>query len=243
MSNQKSALINRHSVERLLGGVGAGSHDFVGHEAFDRVLAAATAPARPEELTGEPATLAAFRAAHLVPAPRPWRPSMMKSAALKVFTLKAAIVLAGAAATGGIALAASNGAVPSPFTPKAPSISTDPSESGQLKGGSKGGTPSAKPSPDKSRDAGDKGSPSPSLVGLCRAYFAGNKAERGKALENPAFSALIDAAGGTDNVETFCDTFLASAKPQASKTDGNTDDAKGGPKGPPTAKPTDRGGR
>jgi hypothetical protein len=58
---------------------------------------------------------------------------------------------------------------------------------------------------------GANGSPSPSLTGLCHAVGAGNKDDHGKALENPAFTALITAAGGKDKVDVFCATLLASA--------------------------------
>jgi hypothetical protein len=45
--------------------------------------------------------------------------------------------------------------------------------------------------------------------GLCRAYVSGNKAEHGKALASPAFAALVTAAGGVDNVATFCGTLTS----------------------------------
>src|SRR6185312_16369620 len=58
--------------------------------------------------------------------------------------------------------------------------------------------------------------PSPSLVGLCHAYTAGNKSEHGKALDNPAFTILITTAGGKDKVDGYCQALLASS---ASGTD------------------------
>jgi hypothetical protein len=45
--------------------------------------------------------------------------------------------------------------------------------------------------------------------GLCRAYTSGNKSEHGKALESPAFTALVTAAGGLDNVAAFCGTVTS----------------------------------
>jgi hypothetical protein len=47
--------------------------------------------------------------------------------------------------------------------------------------------------------------------GLCTAYAAGNKADHGRALESPAFAALVTAAGGADNVAAFCETVASSA--------------------------------
>jgi len=43
--------------------------------------------------------------------------------------------------------------------------------------------------------------------GLCRAYLYGNKALRGQALQSPAFDALATAAGGLDQVTTYCVTI------------------------------------
>jgi hypothetical protein len=56
-----------------------------------------------------------------------------------------------------------------------------------------------------------QGSPSPSLVGLCTAYLAGVAENPGRALDNPAFTALITAAGGKDNVIAYCTAILPSA--------------------------------
>ena len=54
--------------------------------------------------------------------------------------------------------------------------------------------------------------PSPSLRGLCTAYQAGATANNGKALSNPAFSSLVAAAGGKDEVAAYC-TKLVGAPP------------------------------
>lgn len=45
------------------------------------------------------------------------------------------------------------------------------------------------------------------MWGLCTAYLAGAKADHGHALQSPAFVALELAAGGSDNVATFCATL------------------------------------
>ena len=60
--------------------------------------------------------------------------------------------------------------------------------------------------------------------GLCTAYAAGNKAEHGKAWASPAFTALVTAAGGTDNVATFCATVSDPVSDPAS-TEAADDDA------------------
>ena len=147
-------------------------------------LAAASTAGFPGELAGEDAATAAFRAAvGTDPAPSTGRRSMTKSAVVaKLLTLKAAAVALAAVSAGGVALAASTNVLPNPFAPDNPGHST--------------------PAPGHSNrpDA----TPSPSLVGLCTAYLAGAGADHGKALESPAFSALITAAGGQDKVDAYC---------------------------------------
>lgn len=138
---------------------------------------------------------------------------MIKIALAKLLTLKVAAVATTAVAAGGVAVAAATGAMPNPFGAK-PSAST-----------------SAKPG-----DNHHKGSPSPSLVGLCNAYSNGNKQDKGKALENPAFTALIDAAGGKDKVEAFC-ADIAKSGPGNRPSDAGRPSAK--PSNPRPAKPTE----
>ena len=69
--------------------------------------------------------------------------------------------------------------------------------------------------------------PSPNLNGLCTAYQAGATDNSGKASDSPAFQALASAAGGADQVDTYCATLLA-----------NDPSAPVHPTGPPTALPT-----
>jgi hypothetical protein len=158
---------------------------------------------------------------------------MIKTAVMKLLTVKAAAVFALAAA-GGVAVAATTGTLPTTLTGSEHSTSGMSAASSDHAGG-----PSARPSASekgKGRDGekdgnnqngnhngdqngnqsgngpeGANGSPSPSLVGLCHAVDAGNKDDHGKALENPAFTALITAAGGKEKVDAFCATLLASA--------------------------------
>lgn len=110
---------------------------------------------------------------------------MIKTAMAKVLTLKAAAVLT-AVSAGGVAVAASTGAIPNPLDDR-----TAPAHS----------TPADNPG---------KGSPSPNMRGLCTAFLAGAGSEHGKALESPAFTALITTAGGKDKVEGYCTALLAT---------------------------------
>jgi hypothetical protein len=64
---------------------------------------------------------------------------------------------------------------------------------------------------DRSDEANSDASPSPSLTGLCKAYQAGGYASSTKhGNVNPAWSALESAAGGSDDVDEYCDDRLDS---------------------------------
>src|SRR5436305_846085 len=111
---------------------------------------------------------------------------------------------------GGVATAAATGALPLPAGGSAPATSASslPAATGSSD------APASTRGQGKTR-AENEPSPSPSLTGLCHAYTAGNKAEHGKALESPAFTALVTAAGGMTKVDDYCITLLKdeSAKP------------------------------
>jgi hypothetical protein len=173
-------------------------------------LAWTTIPPQANELRGEHRAVAAFRAAvALTPDVQARRPSMIKATVAKLLTLKAAAILT-AASIGGVALAATTGVLPTP-------LSQDPPNPAHAT------TPAANPGNP------NPASPSPSLEGLCDAYLAGAGSERGKALESPAFQALVTAAGGAESVDAFCATL------DVSPAEGNATDH---PTGPPTAHPT-----
>jgi hypothetical protein len=136
---------------------------------------------------------------------------MIKSVLVaKLLTLKAAAVAVVAVSAGGVALAASTGVLPNPLAPENPGQSA--------------------PGPDHSN--GSNATPSPSMVGLCTAYLAGAGADHGQALENPAFTALVTAAGGADGVDAFCEELGVTA-PGSDRGEGPTDH--------PSGKPTDVG--
>jgi hypothetical protein len=156
------------------------------HERLAQLLAAAAAPT-----AGDPATyaraLAAFQQAQSAPDRPRRRFTAVKAAVLAATSTKlAAGVALAAAATGGIALAASTGAL--------------------------SGT-SGTHHPTKSPAAGSSASPSPNIKGLCTAYQAGAITNKGKAAQNPAFRTLARAAGGADNIGAYCVTTLNSAHP------------------------------
>jgi hypothetical protein len=217
MNSSRSGRINRDSAERLLSAAAVEPRGVP--DALIHLLAAARAIAQPAELAGESAAMDAFRAVLLGPTPHPRRRSMLQTALAKFLTLKvAAAAVVTVAATGGVALAATNGALPDALSNHSPTAKPSAHSTAD---------DSAKPS----ASTGAKGSPSPSLVGLCRAYQAGAGDNPGKALENPAFTALITAAGDKDKVTAYCGSLLAAQK-SAHPT------PKNGPGGAPTTHPT-----
>jgi hypothetical protein len=151
-------------------------------------MSAASVAAFPGELAGEEAALAAFQAVtHTELVPSGGRASMIKTIVVsKLLTLKAAAVAAAAVlSVGGVALAASTDVLPDPFSPRGPAS-----------------TPAATLASNHSN--GPHATQSPSLVGLCKAYRAGAAEANEHVLANPAFAALVEAAGGRENVASFC---------------------------------------
>ncbi|HEX6683346.1 MAG TPA: hypothetical protein VF062_11150 [Candidatus Limnocylindrales bacterium] len=185
--------LSREAAERLLSGDSTPPPE--GAERLAALLAAAAAPARPDELAGEAAAMAAFRA---------HPPTVRRWSLRRALTIKVAAVVAATVAAGGVALASTTGLLPNPFSP--PKVEQSPSV-GPSSGVSP--TPGAGQSPDQ-HGPGTEG-----LKGLCRAYQAKADNERGKSLQTPAFEALVKAANGIEHVPAFCENLLAErpAKP------------------------------
>jgi hypothetical protein len=113
--------ISRAAAEQLLDGRTAtelvldGQAD-PGTDQLARVLAAASAPARDVELAGELMAVAAFAANHLPTSATPQKKEHTSMLG-KIFTAKVIFSSLAAFATGGVALAASTGALTSPHHP------------------------------------------------------------------------------------------------------------------------------
>lgn len=236
MSSHRTRRLDRSTAERLLSGDQATTDTHAGTAAaiLAATLSAAAAPARPGELAEEHRALAAYSdSAQLGPNPEFRRQSMLKSALAKVLTVKAAIIVAALGASG-VALAAGTGALPTPWSgtpasPPATSRAATPDAPPSV-------TPTGRPSgAGKPADAG--ATPDPSVTGLCAAYTAQVGEDPGKALESPAFEALITAAGGEDNVSAYCDTLTKeNGKPSDLPTptapgNGNAPDTRPTPSG------------
>ncbi len=214
MSKHEGRRFDRRTAERLLGGTSA---EVPG--ALAGLLAAAAAPPHDGELTGERAATAAFVAAtRHVHVPRQ-RNSTVRGMLAKLITVKVAAATAAIFTVGGVATAAATGHLSRPDV--GPPATVSPS-----------GHPAAGVATASTAIRGDNGSlvlqghsPSPSLVGLCHAYTAGAGPGHGKALDGPAFTVLIDSAGGRDDVAAYCATVLSAA---AAASTGVAADARGG---------------
>jgi hypothetical protein len=224
MNAHRPRRLNRGAAERLLSGVATDAWD--GPDALARLIAASRATPHPDEFVGEEVAMAAFQAAQLGLPIQSWRRSMIETAIAKLLTLKvAAAAVVTVAATGGVALAAANGALPNPLGGNHPTAKPSATAGDHGKN-----DPSAK---------GTKGTPSPSLVGLCRAFKAGAGDNPGKALENPAFTVLITTAGDKEKVAAYCDELLAAEK-AGHVTKAPADRPSGAPETHPTGKADSR---
>ncbi|WP_322770612.1 hypothetical protein [Frankia sp. Cr1] len=195
MSTHRPRRIGRGDAERMLRG---GTVDTqAGPDSLADLLAAAAAPALTSELAGEEAAVAAFRETRLTPATQPRRDSMIKIGLAKLLTVKVAAVAIAATTVSSVAVAASTGILPSPVGSDSPAAQRTTSASA-----------SAHASASAGHGPNASAAVSASLVGLCHAYTAGATDNPGKALDTPAFTALVTAAGGKDKVATYCAAAL-----------------------------------
>lgn len=211
MSAHRPHRIDRDTAERLLRGQRVPDQPEL--EPLSDLLAAAAAPPTDRALAGEQAAMSAFRAVHLGPVTQRGRPSVSTSLLSKLLTVKIAAAAFAVAAVSGVAVAAVTTVSPPGQngersagvhdTTSAPPTSTAHSHE-QV-------APAGKPD---EHSPGPAATPSPSLVGLCRAYFAGAGSSPGKALDSPAFRSLITAAGGEQNVSGYCASVLPAHGPQ-----------------------------
>jgi len=155
-----------------------------------RLLAAATAPATPEELTGEQAALAEFRA--LMPARPPTLVPRRAAMPSKLLTAKAALAaLVAVLSIGGVA-AAATGLLPGQVRPVAEQA---PPTTAAARGLGKAAV----------ADLDN------ATQGLCRAWQAGKGSDNGSRADASAFQALTAAAGGPEKVAGYCADVTAGS--------------------------------
>jgi hypothetical protein len=181
------------------------------------VMAAATAPARPDELDGVESVLDAFRIAQAARPESPRRQHML----VKLLTVKAAVaVFSGALLIGGVA-AAATGSLPDPaqrvaHMVGAPADQAHGQDVGDAASASEAASDNGKGSSADHAQSGSQGTPTgPDLTkidktGLCTAYLAGKGGTNGGKYDAVAFEALEKAAGGADKVADWCKDVTAT---------------------------------
>jgi hypothetical protein len=185
--------VDHDTADRLLTGRLDPADAPPGYDAVVRLLAAATAPASPDELAGEEAVMAEFVAtAGSRPATRAARRSGKPSRLLRVKA--AAAIVAAALSIGGVAAAATTGLLGKPARPVAPQA---PSSSGV---GPAGHAPGG---------AAGTGLDRAHRRGLCRAWQADQGNRAGSREDSAAFRALAAAAGGADKIPAYCKAGMA----------------------------------
>jgi hypothetical protein len=193
-------------------------------DALSRLIANAAPPCDYlRELHGEKEAVAAFAKARLHPAAEPRRRLMSAGKLLALKTLIAVIGLSG----GSVALAAATGHLPAQLDGHPSAVSS--------------ASPTASARADAPRGHRHAATPSPAVRGLCHAYTAGAGSNPGKALDNPAFDALISAAGGKEKVTSYCASVLTVA-PGHSAGHGRGNGKGNAASGKPTAHPTPASG-
>jgi hypothetical protein len=187
-----------------------------GYGGLARLLAAATAPAAPKELAGQQLAMAEFAAVMRSHSPTlvPRRSAVPR----KAFMMKAAAAaLVAVLSIGGIA-AAATGLLPGQASSVADQVTATTGADAAAHGlggaavANVGGTAQAGSADGQGREAAvGPDATGAARAGLCRAWQAGQGADNGRRMDAVAFQALVDAAGGADNVGAYCEDVAAAS--------------------------------
>lgn len=185
--------LDPETAERLIAGARAGELD-PDLVPLAELLAAATAPAHPDDLTGMDAALVAFRQArHTGEAPAD-RGAFVG----RILTLQGLAVTLVVGVLGGGALAAATGALPVSLPADRPMGTASPPPADTFATV----TPGARGPGQISAPASRTVPPREALIGWCRAATAAGK----KSASHPA--PLVEAAGGSKQVHAYCARLL-----------------------------------
>jgi hypothetical protein len=194
MRTSRRRRIRPDEAERLL----AAGHD-PDHPELSRLVAAASAPPRPDELVGLDAALAAFEAAGPVERPAPARRRRQLLRPL------AAAAATAAALVGGVATAAEVGYLPGDDRPAADVRIKPRDVSTSTAIPSTTSAPARRPDP--TRGSQTKDANARRFDRLCRKWD--KRHQKGKALKSDDLSELAAAAGGESRIPAFCAPRLA----------------------------------
>jgi hypothetical protein len=139
----------------------------------------------------------------------------------KVFTMKAAAAaLVAVLSIGGIA-AAATGLLPDQASPVADQATATTGADaaahgvGEAAAANLGGTAQAGSAAGQGRESAvGPDATAAARAGLCRAWQAGQGSDHGRRMDSVAFQALVEAAGGADNVAAYCQDVTAGAQGQ-----------------------------
>jgi hypothetical protein len=207
---------DQDTLERLLDGPLDPGSVPPGYGGLARLLAAAAAPAAPEELAGEQLARATF-AAEMRSRP-PILSPRRTPVARKTFTMKAAAAaLVAVLSLGGIA-AAATGLLPdqaSPVADKAAATTAADAAAhrlGRAAVADLGGTAKAGAADSQGRESAvGPDATGAARAGLCRAWESGQGGDHGRRMDAVAFQALVAAAGGVGKIAGYCKGVDAGA--------------------------------
>jgi hypothetical protein len=200
-------------LERLLDGRLDPASAPPGYRRLAGLLAAATAPAAPEELAGARLAMAEFAA--VMRSHPPTLASRRSSVPSKVFTMKAAAAALGAVLSLGGVAAAASGLLPGQASPVADQAPATTGAAAAAQGPGKAaanlrGSAKAESTAGRASAVGPDATAAARL-GLCRAWQGGQGADHGRKAQSVAFQALAAAAGGADQVAAYCQDVAAGA--------------------------------
>ena len=216
MTTRQAPPLNRANAEAILTGTATERSELA------QIIAAARGPATSDELAGEAAAMIRFQAARLEPAAA-HGVTVRKRMSDKLLAAKLGIAAAlAAAATGGVALAAAAHTQTEPAhhaLPASTSVAA-PSHDGTPTPGNQGGRTTPPPPPSHAATA-SAAPPAPggarlAPLGVSFAVAAwpvhrvlrNRRYRMESVIDNPAFRALVTAAGGKGKVTTYCQTLL-----------------------------------
>jgi hypothetical protein len=181
-----------------------------GYGGLARLLAAVAAPATPQELVGEQRAMATF--AVVMRSHPPILSPRRTAVPRKALTMKAAAAaLVAVLSLGGVAAAAS-GLLPDQASPVADQATASTGADAAAHGLGKaaaanlGGSSNAGVAEGEGRaEAVGPDASGTARAGLCQAWQAGQGADHGSRMDAVAFQALVEAAGGADNIAAYCE--------------------------------------
>jgi hypothetical protein len=210
---QMPRAVDKDTADRLLTGRLDPADAPPGYAAVARLLAAATAPASPDELASEPAVTAEFVA---MTRSRLRTPIRRRAAGMpsKLMRVKAAAAIVAAVLSIGGAAAATG-------------LLTKPA---RLVAGQASSSSGVGPAEHAQGDAAGTGLDQVHRRGLCRAWQASQGERAGSREDSAAFRALAAAAGGADKIPAYCQASTAGGSATGEQDAGTGPDAAGAAK-------------